>query len=151
MNQDKKNRIEDHFYVVGLCAPLTAAVAFFVFSRLPKELRRMLFMPCLFHRVTGLYCPGCGGTRAVWALLSGRPVLSFFYHPIVLYAAVLYLLFMVSHTIERITSHRWRIGMRFKSGYLYFALVLIAINIAVKDIALTAFHFDIIQMLDSVR
>lgn len=26
---------------------------------------------CLFHRVTGLCCPGCGGTRALQAFLRG--------------------------------------------------------------------------------
>ena len=37
-------------------------------------------IPCLFHELTGFYCPGCGGTRAVLALLAGHPVLSFLYH-----------------------------------------------------------------------
>ena len=27
---------------------------------------------CVFHRLTGLNCPGCGATRAVYALLHGR-------------------------------------------------------------------------------
>ncbi|MDR0922738.1 MAG: DUF2752 domain-containing protein [Hungatella sp.] len=43
-------------------------------------------LPCLFHSLTGLYCPGCGGTRAVRSLLQGDLRMSFQYHPLVLYA-----------------------------------------------------------------
>jgi drug/metabolite transporter (DMT)-like permease len=27
---------------------------------------------CLFHEMTGLYCPGCGSTRALYCLLHGE-------------------------------------------------------------------------------
>lgn len=30
-----------------------------------------LLPPCMFHQLTGLNCPGCGGTRATQALLRG--------------------------------------------------------------------------------
>ncbi len=33
---------------------------------------------CLFHSLTGLYCPGCGSGRAVTALLYGRLREAFF-------------------------------------------------------------------------
>lgn len=45
--------------------------------------------PCLFHLLTGLYCPGCGGTRALRALLAGNLALSFMYHPLVPYIAAI--------------------------------------------------------------
>jgi hypothetical protein len=31
---------------------------------------------CLFHQMTGLNCPGCGGTRSVYALLHGNVALA---------------------------------------------------------------------------
>ncbi len=31
-----------------------------------------LFPRCLFHLATGLHCPGCGGQRAIHALMSGH-------------------------------------------------------------------------------
>lgn len=34
--------------------------------------RSRLFLPCLFHTVTGMWCPGCGATRALHALLHGQ-------------------------------------------------------------------------------
>ncbi|GAB4315997.1 MAG: DUF2752 domain-containing protein [Candidatus Sumerlaeia bacterium] len=30
-----------------------------------------VYPPCMFHKLTGLHCPGCGGTRAVHSLLHG--------------------------------------------------------------------------------
>lgn len=31
-----------------------------------------IYPGCTFHRLTGLNCPGCGSTRALYALLHGR-------------------------------------------------------------------------------
>lgn len=41
--------------------------------------------PCLFHLLTGFYCPGCGGTRAIRLMLQGHWLQSLQYHPFVLY------------------------------------------------------------------
>lgn len=50
---------------------------------------------CDFFTKTGLYCPGCGGTRAVKSLLRGDFVKSFLYHPFVPYCAIMYIVFML--------------------------------------------------------
>ncbi|HVJ45339.1 MAG TPA: DUF2752 domain-containing protein [Luteolibacter sp.] len=40
------------------------------------------FPGCLFHRVTGLHCPGCGMTRATYAALHGNFGLAFRMNPV---------------------------------------------------------------------
>jgi hypothetical protein len=49
----------------GVVGGLTAFVA------LANPFRHHLTPPCLLHATTGLWCPLCGGTRAVWAAAHG--------------------------------------------------------------------------------
>lgn len=52
---------------------------------------------CLFHEITGLYCPGCGSQRAVSALLHGHFMQAIDYNilmvlciPVILYSAFVF-------------------------------------------------------------
>ena len=58
---------------------------------------------CLFHRLTSLYCPGCGNTRALHALVHGDWRAAFAYNTL-LVPALLYLL--AACLYPRLTS--WR-------------------------------------------
>lgn len=55
-------------------------VAGVLFSAELAALVREVSPGCWFRRLTGLSCPGCGGTRAVGALLSGDVVAAFRYN-----------------------------------------------------------------------
>ena len=92
--------------------------------------------PCLLHSATGLYCPGCGGTRAVKALLRGRLLLSLFYHPFVPYTAFVGGWFMLSQTIERLSRGKLRIGMHYRDLYLWLALAIVLVNCLAKNLVL---------------
>ncbi len=54
--------------VAGTCA--CAAVSLFVYAVDPS--RSGVYPQCLLYNATGLYCAGCGATRAFHALLHGR-------------------------------------------------------------------------------
>jgi hypothetical protein len=44
----------------------------YVLANDPTDARPDALGPCLFRSLTGLDCPGCGGTRMVWYLLHGN-------------------------------------------------------------------------------
>lgn len=79
------------------------------------NLIRLLRMPCVFQMMTGLYCPGCGGTRALWFLLHGDILKSLWYHPLIFYTAMLLIWWMISEMRKRCFGkngfklHRWMI------------------------------------------
>lgn len=89
---------------------------------------------CLFLRLTGYYCPGCGGTRAVMSLFQGDFLHSFLYHPVVPYAAVIGGWYVISHTIELASKEKYSIGMRYRDLYLYLAVALILSNWVIKNL-----------------
>jgi hypothetical protein len=54
--------------VVGSC--LCAGATAFLFAVDPT--RHAVYPQCFLYRTTGIYCAGCGATRALYALLHGR-------------------------------------------------------------------------------
>ena len=88
---------------------------------------------CVVHKFLGLYCPGCGGTRAVIALLHGELLKSAWYHPFVMYTVLMYAWFMISHTLEKLHVPLIR-GMLFKTWIMYGMLVMIGLNFVLKNV-----------------
>ncbi len=93
---------------------------------------------CVMLRVSGLYCPGCGGTRAVVSLLRGNLIQSVMYHPAVLYGVVLFLVYFISQTLMRLTKGKVK-GLSMKPCYLYILLGIIAVNFIVRNVLVLAF------------
>lgn len=134
------NRI---FYKLGIIILLILIAAILLQNSGLLNLTDLLY-PCLFHRISGLYCPGCGGTRAVKALLEGHFIDCLFYHPFVFYCAVMYLLFMGSHTAEKLYSYILKKksphkksfvrGLDFRVSYVYIGIIIILLQWMIKNI-----------------
>ena len=149
-NQNKKNAenydvsdtqrtIETTFYYIGAAVFFVSLILAAIAATYPNIWQRIRLPPCLFHLITGYFCPGCGGTRAVRALLHGHLLQSIYYHPLVVYAAVVYLTFMLTQTVERLSQHRVSIGMKYHNLYVWIALAILAVNFALKNIL----HFTV--------
>lgn len=80
--------------------PLVMAAGFAALALLERQVFSY-GPPCVLHRLTGWNCPGCGGTRAFFALVHGDPVQSLRYNPLTLIILTSVLVWLV------------RVGLRF--------------------------------------
>lgn len=76
------------------------------------------YIPCLFHKLTNLYCPGCGATRCILSLLKGNIKEAFQYNPIfftmipflilgIIYKIYIYIENKKDNLINRIPNYIW--------------------------------------------
>ena len=138
MSSERKvrdNTIEAGLYRFGIAAVVIIAAIAVLCLAFPAIPEWFLGTKCYVLSCTGWYCPGCGGTRAVIALFTGHPLWSLYYHPIVLYAAAVFAVFMVTQTLQRLTGGRVR-GMRYHDAYLYIAAAILLANWIVKNVFL---------------
>lgn len=97
---------------------------------------------CYMYRMTGYYCPGCGGTRAVQALLHMELIRSLRYHPVVLPGVVMSMVFWTGMTFEKIVRPDIK---RFKLRRIYFYAVLgiVMVQWIIKNVLLYAVGWHI--------
>lgn len=107
-----------------------------------------LGFPCAFRSVTGLYCPGCGGTHAVCSFASGHLFKSFTEHPFVPYVGIGCLLYVIWNTLAVIFARvatkqkegaaarqpRLLPYMHFHFWYIYLGLTVLLFQWIIKNI-----------------
>lgn len=135
--QNNPKTLEDQLFRIGLTA-LAAAVALAVLYQcvlcdlIPT-------VPCFFSTVLGIYCPGCGGTRALSALFHGHFLRAIWYHPFIPYFLFIYIGFLVTQGLHRLGVKRIR-GWRFHYWYLWAGVAVLAINWIIKNILRLSFN-----------
>lgn len=142
MRQQEKE--ETALFYVGWALLAITGVIWVLLRLFPIPFQKLL-LPCAVKTLLGIYCPGCGGTRAVISLLRGEFLTSFICHPLVLYTAVVGGWFLISQTIARVSGRRLNIGMKYRDGYVWAALVIVIANFIVKNLLLLLFHVDLLK------
>lgn len=97
---------------------------------------------CLMYSKLGLYCIGCGGTRAVYFLTRGHIIKSFLCHPTVIYVFVIYIIYMSSHFLYRITKGKVKYIL-FKVDFIYFFCIITVGQWIIKNILKVCFGLNI--------
>ena len=131
MNSIKEKTDEKRLYISGL---IIAAISILLFCLYNISFFDMfiIFPECVYYRMLGIPCPGCGTTRALRYLINGNIIDSIRMNAIVFYTIGVYLVFMITHTIEWIfcSLHRKTVikGLRFHVAYVYIGVAVLLIH-----------------------
>lgn len=110
-------------------------------------LQRVELLPrssCLFHDIFRMYCPGCGGTRALFTLLQGKILQSLYCNPAVLLGAILILYYEITIAIT-LKKHN---GKRYYTKKLWppvLYVVIVLVFCVVRNYLLIAHGIDMLN------
>ncbi len=95
-----RNQLKFTFQIFITCCMIITWALLILFHVYPTQVYQG---HCYFYNVHGIFCPGCGGTRAFENMLYGHFLRSFIYHPSVV-VTVFFLLFSdISYLLYFIT------------------------------------------------
>lgn len=119
-----------------------AAISFVVFHIHPEWFPQNQER-CYFSRELHLYCPGCGGTRAMLALFDFDVVRSFLSNPMPVYAVILcvrmWVALLHNTLLIKEESRVWRVLYNWEAWGI---LVVIVGNFILRNVLLVLFHLD---------
>ncbi len=90
---------------------------------------------CIFNKYTNLYCPGCGGSRAIKSMINGEFLKSLYYNASILPSFIFSVIYTISHTISILSSNKIK-AMRFYPIYVYICIFVILTQCLIKNIFL---------------
>ena len=88
---------------------------------------------CVLHRVTGLYCPGCGAWRATQALLRGDVAAAFASNPLFVVALPFLAAWLTGHAWRAVTGREWA-AIRISTRCGYAILAIVALYVLVRNV-----------------
>lgn len=86
------------------------------------NLKFSFFIPCLFHKITHLYCPGCGLTRMIISILKLDFYQAFRYNPLLFIMMPFIIIYEIIYYINWLQNKDFQISKK-----IWYILLIITI------------------------
>ena len=93
-------------------------------------------IPCIFKKITGLYCPGCGITRMFFSLLRLDIYRAFRYNPLVFILLVSYLFYTIIDLVKYSKTNK---HLKISNKIYWTLLILVFCFAILRNIPLFSF------------
>lgn len=110
-------------------------------DRIPPRADGTRLSGCILHDLVHLYCPLCGGTRAMVALCQGRPVTSLLFNPVTAYLAVGFIVFDITAIIRTVRRSPLP-PVRIPQWYVIGAIALAVLVFIVRNTLMIGYGID---------
>ena len=119
---------------VGVAALLIILLYFFIYP-----LYQQYFPKCIFHNLTGLYCPLCGTQRAISSLLHGNILLATKDNLLVIAALTLFVFLSAAFFFKPRSRKNINYSIIYSSSFLSAVLFVLVVFTIVRNIPVYPF------------
>lgn len=135
----KSRTLDDYIYISLIIVLILIFICTIIYLYFFNNIN---IFSCSIYNHFGIYCPGCGCTRAFNELIHLNILKSVYYNPAVLYGVSMSILYVFTQTIDRILKREKHI-MPYSNLYLYIGIAILIINWIVRNILLFSFNISL--------
>ncbi|WP_158548349.1 DUF2752 domain-containing protein [Marixanthomonas ophiurae] len=106
-----------------------------------NPIEQSFFIPCPFHYLTGLHCPGCGSQRALHQLVHFNMYEAFRYNPLLVLSLPI-LIYSVGITLYNfINQTKYRVSFFYKNTFIYTYFGIVVAFWILRNIPIEPFSY----------
>ncbi len=117
---------------ITACALPFAVIPLMYFSAV-FVIRNITLPPCIYYTTAHIYCPGCGFTRAVEALMRGDVLLSLRQNPLLIIGMVLLAVYYIGFLV-RAFGGSLKIKFLHSTGILWASLIFLSVFTVLRNV-----------------
>lgn len=132
-------REERPIWIIGIIM-FALLFSIWIIDRIAPDFLKQSTPSCFVRQHVGMYCTGCGATRAVLAVLRGNVLQSLYYNVAVMYVIVFYGAYVIRGWVYLLTKGKYKY-MKFHVAYVFIGLGIVVLQAVVKNVALYVYHY----------
>lgn len=126
----KEKNFNDYVYISVIITVLLLIMFYIIYVAIGKP----PIFNCWIYEKFGIYCPGCGCTRALVNLFQGNIIKSLYYNPTVLYAIIVLSIYLVGNTIAKVLKKDSKYILKYTPILIYVGIFILIGTCIVKNL-----------------
>lgn len=126
----KEKNLNDYVYISVIITVLVLIMFYIIYLLIGKP----PIFNCWIYENFGIYCPGCGCTRALINLFQGNIIKSLYYNPTVLYAVIVLIIYLVGNTIAKVLKKDSKYILKYTPILIYVGIFILIGTCIVKNL-----------------